>query len=138
MSCFHVIIPFNEHSTHKCIYYWLLQGEILQVAVKQIISTGTGQVDPNPEDGIAESIAESNVLEVYQNASVEARMLLQLNHPHILGLIGLTFQPTRLLLELAPLGDLKYCVKKFQVQRVRLSRRTLRATMIQVASMFSW
>ena len=76
--------------------------------------------------------AEATAWDIYQNANLEARMMYQLDHPHVLGLVGLAFRPIRLLLELAPLGDLKSCAKKFQRARTRLSRRTLKATMIQV------
>ena len=76
--------------------------------------------------------AEATAWDLYQNANLEARMMYQLDHPHVLALVGLAFRPIRLLLELAPLGDLKSCVKKFQRAKIRLSRRTLKATMIQV------
>ena len=87
------------------------------------------KVDPDSANA-----AEVEAWEIYHNASIEARLMCQLNHPHVLGLIGITFQPLRLLLELAPLGDLKFCVKRFQRVKVRLSRRTLKATMIQVGN----
>ena len=59
--------------------------------------------------------------------------MLPLCHPNVLGLIGLTFQPIRLLVELAPLGDLKYCVRKFKMARVKLNRNTPKHTLIQVS-----
>ena len=77
-------------------------------------------------------LAELKAWDIYQKASQEARVMLPLCHPNILGLIGLTFQPVRLLVELAPLGDLKHCVRRFKKARVRLSRNTLKHTLIQV------
>ncbi len=78
------------------------------------------------------AMAELKSWDIYQKASQEARVMLPLCHDHILGLIGLTFQPLRLLVELAPMGDLKDCVKTFQKARIRLSRITLKHTLIQV------
>ncbi len=78
------------------------------------------------------AMAELKAWDIYQKASQEARVMLPLCHPHILGLIGLTFQPLRLLVELAPMGDLKGCVKPFQKARIRLSRTTLKHTLVQV------
>ena len=72
--------------------------------------------------------------DVYVNSSREARMMYQLQHPNILGLVGLAFQPLRLLLELAPRGDLKHCLKEFKEQNMKLNRRTLKAVMLQVCS----
>ena len=77
-------------------------------------------------------MAEVMAWDIYQNASLEARTMSQLDHPNILRLIGVAFGPTRLLLELAPLGDLKHCVRRFHRAKVKLSRRTLKATMTQV------
>ena len=77
-------------------------------------------------------IAEVRAWDVYQKASLEARVMVQLCHPHILGLVGLTLQPLRLLVELAPLGDLKGFAKKFKRVSMRLSRKTIQTTLIQV------
>lgn len=70
--------------------------------------------------------------DIFLNGSREARMMHQLQHPHVLGLVGLAFQPLRLLLELAPLGDLKACVRPFVAAGARLSRATLKVLMYQV------
>ena len=70
--------------------------------------------------------------DVYQKASLEARVMHHLSHPNILGLVGVALHPLALLVELAPGGDLKTCVDKFRKEKVRLSRRTLRCTLIQV------
>lgn len=77
-------------------------------------------------------LAELKSWDMYQKASQEARVMLPLRHPNILGLIGLTFQPVRLIVELAPMGDLKHCVKSFKKAKVRLSRTTIQQTLIQV------
>ncbi len=83
-------------------------------------------------DTCGEGSAQARAWEVYQNASCEARTMSQLDHPHVLCLVGITFQPIRLLLEFAPLGDLKHCVQQFRKAQIKLSRRTLKATLIQV------
>lgn len=86
-----------------------------------------GKLEENKDVG--EEIAS---WDVYLNGSREARMMQQLQHPNILSLIGLTFQPLRLLLELAPLGDLKNCLKPFKREKVKLSRKTLKSLLFQV------
>ncbi len=84
------------------------------------------------------AMAEQKAWDVYQKASQEARVMLPLSHAHILGLIGLVLQPIRLLVELAPMGDLKHCVSAFQQARVRLSRATLQHTLMQVVQLHSY
>ena len=83
-------------------------------------------------------LAELTAWEIYQNAGQEARVMYRLNHQNILQLLGVTLAPLRLLLELAPLGDLKACVQKFQQAKVKLSRATLQSTMIQVGFIRNW
>lgn len=75
---------------------------------------------------------ELNVWDLYINGSREARVMHQLQHTNILGLVGLAFQPLRLILELAPLGDLKNSLKPFKHDKVKLNRRTLRQLIYQV------
>lgn len=75
---------------------------------------------------------ESLAWDKYQQASREARVISKLVHDNILGLVGVAIAPLMLLLELAPLGDLKVCVEKFQQAKVRLNVLTLSSTLIQV------
>lgn len=84
-------------------------------------------MEPDPD-----VIAELKAWDIYHKASLEARVMSQLCHDHVLGLIGITLQPLRLLVELAPMGDLKACVMKFKKAKVQLSRRTITTTLIQV------
>ena len=82
--------------------------------------------------GVNESIAaEQNAWETYEKASLEARVMVQLQHPHILNLIGVTLQPLRLLVEMAPIGDMKYCIQKFKKASIRLRRKTIKTTLLQ-------
>lgn len=78
-------------------------------------------------------LAEVKAWDIYQKASLEARVMVQLRHPHILSLVGLTLQPLRLLVELAPMGDLKSCTKRFKKMHIKLSRKTIQTTLIQVS-----
>ena len=94
-----------------------------------------------PQEVVEENtslLAELTAWEIYQNASQEARVMCSLNHGNILRLLGVSLAPIQLLLELAPLGDLKACVKNFQQAKVKLSRATLQATMIQVGIIKKW
>ena len=77
-------------------------------------------------------IGEDRAWETYQKASLEARVMIQLRHPNIVNLIGVTLQPLRLLVELAPMGDIKHCIVKFQKASIRLRRTTLKETLLQV------
>ena len=78
-------------------------------------------------------IAEDRAWETYQKASLEARVMIQLQHPNIVNLIGITLQPLRLLVELAPMGDIKHCILKFQKASIRLRRTTFKETLLQVS-----
>lgn len=73
-----------------------------------------------------------NAWDIYINGSREARMMHQLQHKNILSLVGLAFQPLRLILELAPLGDLKNSLKPFKQEKIKLNRRTLKQLIYQV------
>lgn len=79
--------------------------------------------------------AQLNAWSMYRKASIEARVMNQLSHKNILGLLGIYFQDKEqicMLIELAPKGDLKSVVREFKAERMRLSRRTIKATLIQV------
>ena len=101
------------------------------VAVKEYASQGVTEENTSLQ-------AELTAWEIYQNAGQEARVMYRLNHQNILQLLGVTLAPLRLLLELAPLGDLKACVQKFQQAKVKISRATLQSTMIQVGFIRNW
>ena len=101
------------------------------VAAKRFIPDNTTCIDDNPE-----VVAQLKAWDIYQKASVEARVMHQLSHPNILGLIGISLRPLTLLVELAPEGDLKRCVERFKRSKIRLSRKTLQATLIQVSYCF--
>ena len=59
-------------------------------------------------------------------------MMNYLSHSNVLELVGLVFNPLRLLLELAPKGDLKDCVKPFKKSHVKINRRILKLLVYQV------
>ena len=102
--------------------------EVIDVAVKEFRGDMIiAEQDPNV-------LAEVKAWDVYQKASLEARVMVQLQHPHILGLVGLTLQPLRLVVELAPMGDLKSCARNFRRAGVRFSRKTIQTTLVQVSS----
>lgn len=76
-----------------------------------------------------------NAWSMYRKASIEARVMNQLSHQNILGLLGMYFhdkEQISMMIELAPKGDLKSVVNEFKAEGMRLSRRTIKATLIQV------
>jgi serine/threonine protein kinase len=106
--------------------------EQMKVAVKELAPSR------NPTDlQIPELEPEKRSWAVYHEASVEARMMYQLNHPHILTLMGITLHPIRLVLELAR-EDLASTVVRYQKKNKRFSRRTLRATLTQIADAMAY
>lgn len=112
--CVHDIMQENVFS-QQCV---------LDVAVKEfkVACTGNGSA----------ILTEKKAWKTYKNASREARVMVQLQHPHILRLMGITLRPLRLLVELAPMGDMTSCIKKFKKATVRLRRTTIRTTLVQV------
>ena len=97
---------------------------MMDVAVKEFHVTNISESHSNKE--------EDRAWEIYQKASLEARVMVQLHHWNILGLVGVTVWPLRLLVELAPLGDIKSCVAKFKKTSIRLMKTTIKATLVQV------
>ena len=107
----------------------------MDVAIKQFtVPTVLGRLSSGSQQAILYSDVEEELAawDVYMNSSREGRVMYQLQHSNILGLVGLAFQPLRLLLELAPRGDLKHCLKEYKDQNMKLSRKTLKAVMMQV------
>ena len=120
-TCSCVIVHGPIHA-----FFSMIQDGVTDVAAKEIRPEQTF-LEPDPD-----VIAELQAWDVYQKASLESRVMSQLCHDYVLGLIGVTLQPLRLLVELAPLGDLKACVNRFKRAKVQLSRRTINTTLIQV------
>ena len=84
-----------------------------------------------------ENAAQLTAWDMYQKASIEARVMNKLSHKNILGLIGVCFQANNqisMLIELAPKGDLKSVVNEFRDEGIMLSRRTIKITLIQVST----
>ena len=106
----------------------LVQGMVQTVAAK-MYTADTAYVDEDPD-----VIGQLKAWDVYQKASLEARVMHQLSHPNILALVGVTLRPLSLLVELAPQGDLRKCMERYKAQKVKLSRRTMQCTLIQVQS----
>lgn len=83
-----------------------------------------------------DKLAQLKAWSIYQKASTEARVMNELSHKNILALIGICFQPNcqlSILIELAPRGDLQSIVEdEYKSEGLRLSRRTTKATLIQV------
>ena len=71
---------------------------------------------------------------IYQNASTEARIMSELKHKHVLGLVGLTLHPWCLLLEYAPEGDLKRHIKQYTAAQRHFGQGLLLQVMEQVGS----
>ena len=98
------------------------------MAVKEL------QPSKNPMDATSshpELEAENASWTIYHEVNIEARMMYQLNHPHILGLLGITLHPVRLVLELAR-EDLASTVSRYQKKNKKFNRRTLKSTLTQV------
>ena len=104
------------------------QGTVETVAAKRFSPDMGGFLEHD-----SDIIEQLKYWDVYQKASLEARVMQQLSHPNILGLVGVALHPLSLLVELAPEGDLKRCVERFRREKVRLSRKTLKSTLIQVS-----
>ncbi len=81
---------------------------------------------------------EAFVWDIYLSGSKEARMMNYLSHRNILELVGLAFNPLRLLLELAPKGDLKSCMKPFKRSHVKVNKRILKILMFQVSHLHKY
>jgi len=99
----------------------LQEGKTEQVAVKTFT-----QPDGSPSKA---EIAWHN----YQSANDEGRIMASLHHSNILPLIGIVFQPIRLLLEFAPLGSLKNIVNRYDDNDSRIGRYALQKVICQVS-----
>ena len=70
--------------------------------------------------------------EAYRKARMELSIILNLDHPHIVGLMGFCHQPMCLILELAPEGALDGKLENYKRVGARLSPRTLQEVIVQV------
>ena len=70
--------------------------------------------------------------EAYLNARKELSILLSLNHPHIVPLLGITLHPLSLVLSLAPMGALNEQLKDYVRAGARLASWTISAIIKQV------
>ena len=73
-----------------------------------------------------------NACEAYLNARKELSILLALQHPNIVPLLGISLQPLCLVLSLAPLGALNDRLKEYRRAGARLAHHTLQRIIIQV------
>lgn len=85
-------------------------------------------IDGNPSNYTKGEIAWHH----YQSANTEGRIMASLQHPNILPLVGIVFQPIRLLLEFAPLGSLKNIVNRYYDNSLRIGRYALQKVISQV------
>ena len=97
-----------------------MQGKLTEVAIKEFVSSE--QDSPNVEKQWT----------MYQNASIEARIMSELHHPNILSLVGMTLHPWCLLLEYAPRGDLKKQLKDYKHSGTRFGQLLTIQVMTQV------
>ena len=73
-----------------------------------------------------------NACEAYLNARKELSILLALQHPNIVPLLGISLKPLCLVLSLAPLGALNDRLKEYRRAGARLAHHTLQRIIIQV------
>jgi serine/threonine protein kinase len=97
------------------------KGKLTEVAIKEFVSSE--QDSPNVEKQWT----------MYQNASIEARIMSELHHPNILSLVGMTLHPWCLLLEYAPRGDLKKQLKDYKHSGTRFGQLLTIQVMTQIA-----
>jgi hypothetical protein len=71
--------------------------------------------------------------EAYLNARKELGILLTLQHPHIVPLIGISLQPLSLLLSLAPSGALSERLKEFFRAGAQLTPECIAEILLQVS-----
>ena len=105
------------------------ESEPIQVAMKTFHAPS---YIPAEEDVYSSQLSTWNM---YRKVSAEVRVMNNLAHKNVLSLIGVCFQSNvqlSVLIELAPKGDLKSVIEDFKKGGVRLSRRTVKATLIQV------
>ena len=100
------------------------QYEPIPVAVKKI----------NP-DSFSSYTDEVKVWDLYLKASSEARLMNKLYHRNILSLVRFCSWPDlTMLVEFAPRGDLHSILHDYRTENTQLSRKTIKATLIQVFS----
>ena len=91
------------------------------------------------EDSIThpDNVDEKHYL-VYKSCSVEVRVLVQLRHPNILQMVGVTISPYCILMEIAPQGDLNKMIKLYNKAKSYISSFAITLTCKQVASALAY
>jgi serine/threonine protein kinase len=109
---------------------WHRQGQpTISVALKMLIR---GVTDMNQhKEGI--TIQESHFVDALPSARSEVSFLSQLNHPHVVNLLGVCIRPLCVVLELAPLGSLEKIIEEYLLARWVISALSSQLVALQVA-----
>ena len=104
----------------------------MQIAMKVINKANYFEMYSDPEIN-----EQMRAWELYYLLNKEARLMNSLCHENLLGLYGVRSWPDlSIVMEYAPKGDMKSILKDYESEQVYLSRRTIKATLLQVKLLF--
>ena len=101
-----------------------------EIALKEVRAGDDSLIHPD-------NLNEKHYL-VYKSCSVEVRVLVQLKHPNILQMVGVTISPYCILMEIAPQGDLNKMIKLYNKAKSYISSFAITLTCKQVASALAY
>ncbi|CAJ0948647.1 unnamed protein product, partial [Mesorhabditis belari] len=114
-------------------------GEIVDAAVKMLEPVDPGQSRGSAAQAYRAALAKwerdegENACKAYCTCRQELFLLVRMRHPSVLSLLGVSFSPLSLVVELAPLGALDQLLASYRKSGCRLGLPVLADALMQVA-----
>ncbi|CAJ0570985.1 unnamed protein product, partial [Mesorhabditis spiculigera] len=116
-----------------------ISGELVDAAVKMLEPVDPGQARGSAVNAYRAGLAKwerdegENACRAYCTCRQELFLLVRMRHPSVLSLLGVSFPPLSLVVELAPLGALSQLLSSYRKSGCRLGLQVLTDTLTQVA-----
>ena len=87
-----------------------------------------------PKEKDKEIMATLFSYDTYKSIRQEIAILLPIKHPYVIDFLGISLSPFAMLIELAPLGALDKCYRKFSKKGKKLNPHVIQKILMQISS----